>query len=86
MQASTGQPVQGCWYEATIEVAANVKSGYVCLKVLKEDKLDAKVVSESWYPVKTVGSKTVAIVDLSFLKAAKPSYIMAVDMLGNCCT
>ena len=70
-------------YEATIEVAANVKSGYVCLKVLKEDKLDAKVVSESWYPVKTVGSKTVAIVDLSFLKAAKPSYIMAVDMLGN---
>lgn len=70
-------------YEATIEVAANVKSGYVCLKVLKEDKLDAKVVSESWYPVKSVGSKTVAIVDLSFLKAAKPSYIMAVDMLGN---
>lgn len=70
-------------YEATIEVAANVKSGYVCLKVLKEDKLDAKVVSESWYPVKNVGSKTVAIVDLSFLKAAKPSYIMAVDMLGN---
>lgn len=70
-------------YEATIEVAANVKSGYVCLKVLKEDKLDAKVVSESWYPVKTVNSKNVAIVDLSFLKAAKPSYIMAVDMLGN---
>ena len=70
-------------YEATIEVAASVKSGYVCLKVLKEDKLDAKVVSESWYPVKTVNSKNVAIVDLSFLKAAKPSYIMAVDMLGN---
>ena len=70
-------------YEATIEVAAGVKSGYVCLKVLKEDKLDAKVVSESWYPVKTVNSKNVAIVDLSFLKAAKPSYIMAVDMLGN---
>lgn len=70
-------------YEATIEVAANVKSGYVCLKVLKEDKLDAKVVSESWYPVKTVNNKDVAIVDLSFLKAAKPSYIMAVDMLGN---
>ena len=70
-------------YEATIEVAADVKSGYVCLKVLKEDKLDAKVVSESWYPVKTVNSKNVAIVDLSFLKAAKPSYIMAVDMLGN---
>lgn len=70
-------------YEATIEVAANVKSGYVCLKVLKEDKLDAKVVSESWYPVKTVVGRTVAIVDLSFLKAAKPSYIMAVDMLGN---
>ena len=70
-------------YEATIEVAANVKSGYVCLKVLKEDKLDAKVVSKSWYPVKTVNSKNVAIVDLSFLKAAKPSYIMAVDMLGN---
>ena len=70
-------------YEATIEVAAKVKSGYVCLKVLKEDKLDAKVVSESWYPVKTVDSKSVAIVDLSFLKAAKPSYIMAVDMLGN---
>ena len=70
-------------YEATIEVAARVKSGYVCLKVLKEDKLDAKVVSESWYPVKTVNSKNVAIVDLSFLKAAKPSYIMAVDMLGN---
>ena len=70
-------------YEATIEVAAGVNSGYVCLKVLKEDKLDAKVVSESWYPVKTVNSKNVAIVDLSFLKAAKPSYIMAVDMLGN---
>lgn len=70
-------------YEATIEVAASVKSGYVCLKVLKEDKLDAKVVSESWYPVKTVNGKNVAIVDLSFLKAAKPSYIMAVDMLGN---
>lgn len=70
-------------YEATIEVAASVKSGYVCLKVLKEDKLDAKVVSESWYPVKTVNNKNVAIVDLSFLKAAKPSYIMAVDMLGN---
>ena len=70
-------------YEATIEVAAGVKSGYVCLKVLKEDKLDAKVVSESWYPVKTVNNKDVAIVDLSFLKAAKPSYIMAVDMLGN---
>ena len=70
-------------YEATIEVAARVKSGYVCLKVLKEDKLDAKVVSESWYPVKTVNGKNVAIVDLSFLKAAKPSYIMAVDMLGN---
>ena len=70
-------------YEATIEVAAGVKSGYVCLKVLKEDKLDAKVVSESWYPVKTVNNKNVAIVDLSFLKAAKPSYIMAVDMLGN---
>lgn len=70
-------------YEATIEVAASVKSGYVCLKVLKEDKLDAKVVSESWYPVKTVNNKDVAIVDLSFLKAAKPSYIMAVDMLGN---
>ena len=70
-------------YEATIEVAAGVKSGYVCLKVLKEDKLDAKVVSESWYPVKTVNGKNVAIVDLSFLKAAKPSYIMAVDMLGN---
>ena len=70
-------------YEATIEVAAGVKSGYVCLKVLKEDKLDAKVVSESWYPVKNVNSKNVAIVDLSFLKAAKPSYIMAVDMLGN---
>ena len=70
-------------YEATIEVVASVKSGYVCLKVLKEDKLDAKVVSESWYPVKTVNSKNVAIVDLSFLKAAKPSYIMAVDMLGN---
>lgn len=70
-------------YEATIGVAANVKSGYVCLKVLKEDKLDAKVVSESWYPVKTVNNKDVAIVDLSFLKAAKPSYIMAVDMLGN---
>lgn len=70
-------------YEATIEVAASVKSGYVCLKVLKEDKLDAKVVSKSWYPVKTVNSKNVAIVDLSFLKAAKPSYIMAVDMLGN---
>ena len=70
-------------YEATIEVAAGVKSGYVCLKVLKEDKLDAKVVSESWYPVKTVDNKDVAIVDLSFLKAAKPSYIMAVDMLGN---
>ena len=70
-------------YEATIEVAASVKSGYVCLKVLKEDKLDAKVVSESWYPVKTVNSKNVAIVDLSFLKVAKPSYIMAVDMLGN---
>ena len=70
-------------YEATIEVAANVKSGYVCLKVLKEDKLDAKVVSESWYPVKNVNNKDVAIVDLSFLKAAKPSYIMAVDMLGN---
>lgn len=70
-------------YEATIEVAADVKSGYVCLKVLKEDKLDAKVVSESWYPVKTVNNKDVAIVDLSFLKAAKPSYIMAVDMLGN---
>ena len=70
-------------YEATIEVVASVKSGYVCLKVLKEDKLDAKVVSESWYPVKTVNNKDVAIVDLSFLKAAKPSYIMAVDMLGN---
>lgn len=70
-------------YEATIEVAAGVKSGYVCLKVLKEDKLDAKVVSESWYPVKDVNNKVVAIVDLSFLKAAKPSYIMAVDMLGN---
>ena len=70
-------------YEATIEVVASVKSGYVCLKVLKEDKLDAKVVSESWYPVKTVNGKNVAIVDLSFLKAAKPSYIMAVDMLGN---
>ena len=70
-------------YEATIEVAAGVNSGYVCLKVLKEDKLDAKVVSESWYPVKTVNNKDVAIVDLSFLKAAKPSYIMAVDMLGN---
>lgn len=70
-------------YEATIGVAANVKSGYVCLKVLKEDKLDAKVVSESWYPVKIVKGKNVAIVDLSFLKAAKPSYIMAVDMLGN---
>ncbi len=70
-------------YEATIEVAAGVKSGYVCLKVLKEDKLDAKVVSESWYPVKTANNKNVAIVDLSFLKAAKPSYIMAVDMLGN---
>ena len=70
-------------YEATIEVVASVKSGYVCLKVLKEDKLDAKVVSESWYPVKTVDNKDVAIVDLSFLKAAKPSYIMAVDMLGN---
>ena len=70
-------------YEATIEVAASVKSGYVCLKVLKEDKLDAKVVSESWYPVKIVNGKNVAIVDLSFLKAAKPSYIMAVDMLGN---
>ena len=70
-------------YEATIEVVAGVKSGYVCLKVLKEDKLDAKVVSESWYPVKTVNNKDVAIVDLSFLKAAKPSYIMAVDMLGN---
>ena len=70
-------------YEATIEVAAGVNSGYVCLKVLKEDKLDAKVVSESWYPVKTVNGKNVAIVDLSFLKAAKPSYIMAVDMLGN---
>ena len=70
-------------YEATIEVAAGVKSGYVCLKVLKEDKLDAKVVSESWYPVKNVNGKNVAIVDLSFLKAAKPSYIMAVDMLGN---
>ena len=70
-------------YEATIEVATGVKSGYVCLKVLKEDKLDAKVVSESWYPVKTVNNKDVAIVDLSFLKAAKPSYIMAVDMLGN---
>ena len=70
-------------YEATIEVATSVKSGYVCLKVLKEDKLDAKVVSESWYPVKTVNGKNVAIVDLSFLKAAKPSYIMAVDMLGN---
>ncbi len=70
-------------YEATIEVAASVKSGYVCLKVLKEDKLDAKVVSESWYPVKIVSGKNVAIVDLSFLKAAKPSYIMAVDMLGN---
>ena len=70
-------------YEATIEVAASVKSGYVCLKVLKEDKLDAKVVSESWYPVKNVNGKNVAIVDLSFLKAAKPSYIMAVDMLGN---
>ncbi len=70
-------------YEATIEVAASVNSGYVCLKVLKEDKLDAKVVSESWYPVKTVNGKNVAIVDLSFLKAAKPSYIMAVDMLGN---
>lgn len=70
-------------YEATIEVAAGVKSGYVCLKVLKEDKLDAKVVSESWYPVETVNGKNVAIVDLSFLKAAKPSYIMAVDMLGN---
>lgn len=70
-------------YEATIEVAAGVKSGYVCLKVLKEDKLDAKVVSESWYPVKTVNNNGVAIVDLSFLKAAKPSYIMAVDMLGN---
>ena len=70
-------------YEATIEVVAGVKSGYVCLKVLKEDKLDAKVVSESWYPVKTVNNKNVAIVDLSFLKAAKPSYIMAVDMLGN---
>ena len=70
-------------YEATIEVAAGVESGYVCLKVLKEDKLDAKVVSESWYPVKTVNGKNVAIVDLSFLKAAKPSYIMAVDMLGN---
>ena len=70
-------------YEATIEVVASVKSGYVCLKVLKEDKLDAKVVSESWYPVKNVNGKNVAIVDLSFLKAAKPSYIMAVDMLGN---
>ena len=70
-------------YEATIEVAAGVNSGYVCLKVLKEDKLDAKVVSESWYPVKNVNGKNVAIVDLSFLKAAKPSYIMAVDMLGN---
>ena len=70
-------------YEATIEVAAGVQSGYVCLKVLKEDKLDAKVVSESWYPVKNVNNKDVAIVDLSFLKAAKPSYIMAVDMLGN---
>ena len=70
-------------YEATIEVVASVKSGYVCLKVLKEDKLDAKVVSESWYPVKTVNNKDVAIVDLSFLEAAKPSYIMAVDMLGN---
>lgn len=70
-------------YEATIQVAAGVKSGYVCLKVLKEDKLDAKVVSESWYPVETVNNKDVAIVDLSFLKAAKPSYIMAVDMLGN---
>ncbi len=70
-------------YEATIKVAVGVKSGYVCLKVLKEDKLDAKVVSESWYPVKTVNNKDVAIVDLSFLKAAKPSYIMAVDMLGN---
>ncbi len=70
-------------YEATIELGNGVKSGYVCLKVLKEDKLDAKVVSESWYPVKTVNNKDVAIVDLSFLKAAKPSYIMAVDMLGN---
>lgn len=70
-------------YEATIEVASGVKSGYVCLKVLKEDKLDAKVVSESWYPVKDVNGKSVVIVDLSFLKAAKPSYIMAVDMLGN---
>ena len=70
-------------YEATIEVATGVKSGYVCLKVLKEDKLDAKVVSESWYPVKDANNKGVVIVDLSFLKAAKPSYIMAVDMLGN---
>lgn len=86
VKAAAGEPTitfDPVTYEATIEVAAGVKSGYVCLKVLKEDKLDAKVVSESWYPVKTVNNKNVAIVDLSFLKAAKPSYIMAVDMLGN---
>ena len=66
-------------YEATITVEST-KSGYVCLKVLKENSKDAKVVSEAWYPV---DSNKKAVVDLSFLKATKEQYIMAVDMSGN---
>lgn len=71
-------------YEATIEVKSTPQVGYVCLKVLKENKADAKVVSEAWYPVDATNKK--AVVDLSFLKAGKEQYIMAVDMQGGVST
>ena len=70
-------------YEATITLnAADTKSGYVCLQVLKDEKGE-KITSEAWYPVTTVGSSKGAVVDLSFLKAAKIQYIRAVSMDGD---
>lgn len=56
---------------ATIS-ADSKASSYVILEVLKENKPDSKVSATYSYPVDDDGS---VIVDLSFLKAAKPAYI-----------
>ena len=55
-------------FEATLTIDGDEK--YVCLQVLK-DSQGSKVSSEIWYPVDTQK----AVVDLSFLKATKPSYL-----------